>query len=254
MLQCVSFPIYQYCVDHDEMLTVGTDVRKLVFDGYVATNILGCDLRQEFIDLGYDLYQDRDTCSIRFFTDDLFSVALTVETPSVSPDLSQVTKLSELVGRIDHFYLGALFHLYDEEGQFAIALIVGKLLRREKGSIVFGRHQGFEVEGLVDDHLGRCVQCIFVAFSRISVGVLEEGFSSRLVVRADQNAVPFRNRYAHSPASWIELWKRVFTQLESAEFAETRVVVDAVLEEGFAKEVFMTQARTSMLYWSVKIV
>lgn len=50
------------------------------------------------------------------------------------------------------------------------------------------------------------------------------------------------------------MWKRVFTQLESAEFAETRVVVDAVMEDGFSKEIFQKTNGISLLYWSVKIV
>jgi len=194
---------------------MGTDVRKLVFDGYPAANVIGCDLRQEFIDLGYELYNDRDTCAIRFVVDDIFKAG----TPASShPPLAQVTQLSQLQGRVSHFYLGALFHLYNEETQFAIALTVGKLLRKQKGSISFGRHVGVEdsKEGIADDHLGR-------------------------------------DRYSHSPSSWVKLWKEVFTQLESAEFAQTRVVTETVMDAGFGK-VLGARIQISMMYWSVKIV
>ena len=132
---------------------MGSEVRKLVFGGYPATNVLASDIRQEFIDLGYDLYEDRQTCGIRFFQDDLFSllsagVPKPTSTDSLSrPGLSQVSRLSDLVGRVNHIYLGALFHLYTEDTQLAIALIVGTVLKREEGSVVFGRHQGHEEEG-----------------------------------------------------------------------------------------------------------
>ncbi|TCD66533.1 hypothetical protein EIP91_001254 [Steccherinum ochraceum] len=196
---------------------MGTDVRKLVYDGYTASNVVGVDLRQEFIDLGYDLYRDRDTSPIRFFTDDIFTVSPDSTKFQDSVEFSQATKLTQLGGKVSHFYLGALFHLYDEDTQFQIALAVATLLKREKGSIAFGRHQGFEKEGLVDDHLGR-------------------------------------TRYAHSPESWTKMWKRVYTQLESAEYAGTRVVVNAELDAGFGKEIFKTKTPTTMLYWSVKII
>lgn len=49
------------------------------------------------------------------------------------------------------------------------------------------------------------------------------------------------------------MWKRAFTQLESAAFAE-RVVVDAVLEEGYGKDLFGPQSTFNMMYWSVRIL
>ncbi|THH31627.1 hypothetical protein EUX98_g2555 [Antrodiella citrinella] len=194
---------------------MGTDVRKLVFDGYPASNVVGCDLRQEFIDLGYELYKDRSSCAIRFIVDDIFDAD--APTDHAASDLAQVTRLCQLKDRVSHFYLGALFHLYDEQTQFAIALAVGKLLHKEKGGIAFGRHHGVTKEGVADDHLGR-------------------------------------NRYAHSPTSWTTMWRQVFTQLVSAEFANSRIVVDAVLNAGFAKEILGAPSQTGMMYWSVKIV
>ncbi|TCD65128.1 Mitochondrial ATPase complex subunit atp10 [Steccherinum ochraceum] len=175
---------------------MGTDVRKLAFDGYPATNIIAFDLRQEFIDLGFKLYHDRETSKIRFFPGDIFTVS--PGTVDVKPvEFSKATKLTQLKSRVNHFYLGALFHLYDEETQYAIALAVATLLKHEKGSIVFGWHQGQEREGMLDD----------------------EKFQY------------LKHRYGHSPASWAKMWKRAFTQVASAEFAETRVAVGAELED-----------------------
>ena len=39
---------------------MGTDVRKLVADGYPGANVLGCDLRRAFIDSGYTLADAAD--------------------------------------------------------------------------------------------------------------------------------------------------------------------------------------------------
>ena len=154
--------------------TVGTDVRKLVADGYPGRNVLGTDLRQEFLDIGYKLYQDSPSSNpIRFFTSDIFDVpsplslpplpSTTKELPPLSPQqqplilLSEISNLTQLRGRINHFYLGALFHLFNESTQYEIALRVASLLdlSRKEGVVVFGRHQGLEVAGIIDDHLGR---------------------------------------------------------------------------------------------------
>ncbi|TCD65129.1 hypothetical protein EIP91_003060 [Steccherinum ochraceum] len=193
---------------------MGSDVRRLAFDGYPAANIIGTDLRQEFIDLGLELYRDRDTCKTRFFADDIFTVS--PKTVDARPtEFSTATKLVQLKGQVSHLFLGALFHLYDEQTQYAIALAVATLLKHEKGSIIFGWHQGQDKEGAVDDEY-------------------------------------LRGRFAHSPASWTEMWKRVFAQLESAAFADSRVVVDVVLKDGLPPEVY--KSAPMMLYWNVKIV
>lgn len=134
---------------------MGTDVLKLVDDGYPANLVAGCDLRRAYIDLGYKLYRDEYTCPIHFFTSDIFDLPL--ESSSVpTASLKDVSSLADLVGRVSYIYTGALFHLFDKDTQYAIALRLALLLNRNRGSVVFGRHQGKEPEGYIDDHLGRC--------------------------------------------------------------------------------------------------
>ncbi|KAI0685825.1 hypothetical protein BC835DRAFT_490784 [Cytidiella melzeri] len=196
---------------------MGSDVRKIVSDGYPAKNVLGVDLRQQFLDLGYRLYgQSWDT---NFFTSDIFEVPYPFprDTPIDTTPLASVGDLSQLRGRITHFYAGALFHLFDEATQYALALRVAELLDRKTGAVVFGRHQGLIEAGMIDDHLGR-------------------------------------NRYGHSAASWPLLWKKIFSEVESSEFAEKKVVVEAELTEGFAQHVFRARSQANMLVWSVRIV
>jgi hypothetical protein len=161
---------------------VGTDVRRLARDGYKRDHILGCDLRDTYVDLGYRLYDDMPgTNPIRFFTADIFE--LSVPPPSSSQDyaaadpmldetapvpekdpavaretsLPTVENLSALRGRVNHIYSGALFHLFDEDTQMAIALRMAVLLRRAPGAVVFGRHQGKKEAGLIADHMSRHV-------------------------------------------------------------------------------------------------
>ncbi|KIP09368.1 hypothetical protein PHLGIDRAFT_126378 [Phlebiopsis gigantea 11061_1 CR5-6] len=197
---------------------MGTDVRKLVADGYPAARVLGCDLRQSFLDFGYELFRDEDTCGIHFFPSDVFEVPYPGDsTPAPSIDVADVSDIVQLRGAVTHFYTGALFHLFDEQTQYALALRVAMLLKRAPGTVVFGRHQGLQEAGMIDDHM-------------------------------------YRVRYGHSVASWPEMWKKVFAEVESPEFAETRIVVQAKLTEGFHRKQLGARRQTNMLVWSVKIV
>ncbi|TFY62294.1 hypothetical protein EVJ58_g3953 [Rhodofomes roseus] len=197
--------------------SVGTDVRKLALDGYPAASILGCDLRQEYIDLGHKLYRDQESSEVRFFTSDIFHVLPSFTQPSVGAERGvKVTSLSQLRSSVTHIYIGAVFHLFDEATQYAIALRLAALLKRERGAIIFGRHRGLEQEGMIDDHLGR-------------------------------------TRYGHSERSWPILWKKVFTEAGGAEFAETRVKVEAKLTDAFWQHVFGEKRPGNMLVWSVQI-
>jgi len=200
---------------------MGSDVRKLVTDGYPADNVFGCDLRPEFITIGHKLYNDSPHSShIRFFTSDIFDIP---GTPTLAPPslpitpATKVTDLSQLAKKIDHFYTGALFHLFSEEAQYALALRIARLIKRSPGTIIFGRHEGLSEAGYIEDHLGR-------------------------------------TRYGHSCSSWPLLWKQIFTQIESQEFAEKRVIVDAILTAGFGKNAIGTRHDARMLVWSVRII
>ncbi|EJF63731.1 hypothetical protein DICSQDRAFT_167780 [Dichomitus squalens LYAD-421 SS1] len=200
---------------------MGTDLRKLVYDGYPASNVVGCDLRQEYFDFGYELFGDRDRCPIRFFAGNIFDLpdvaahtAVVQETHP--PNLASVDNLSQLRGNLTHIYTGALFHLFNEETQYQLAIRLALLLKRTPGAIVFGRHHGLEHAGKVDDHLGR-------------------------------------DRYAHSETSWPALWKKVFIEVEGEAFVD-KIVVWAKLTDGFTPNVFGAKKQHRMLYWSVQIV
>lgn len=132
-------------------------MRNLVMDGYPAARVLGTDLRKEYIDIGLkDLYRDEDICQIHFFSSDIFDVPLHLEVAEDLAELNEVTHLKQLVGRVNHVYTGALFHLFDESTQCAIARRVARLMIRTGGrAIIFGRHQGKEREDVIPDVMSR---------------------------------------------------------------------------------------------------
>lgn len=142
-------------IAHKAYSAVGTDVRRLVFDGYPASNVLGCDLRQSYIDQGHELYRDADTCGIRFFTSDVFDIPVRQAAVTNALPLSDVTAFSELQNRVTHLYTALLFHLFDEASQYAIAIRVATLLRRQSGAVIFGRHQGMPRASLITDNYFR---------------------------------------------------------------------------------------------------
>ncbi|KAJ3559535.1 hypothetical protein NM688_g277 [Phlebia brevispora] len=188
---------------------MGTDVRKIVKDGYPPSDVFGCDLRQVFIDLGYQLYDDRNKCQIRFFADDIFELPYPEVASTTQADSGDLI-LRSLVGKLTHIYTGALFHLFDEAGQYALALRLTILLKTEPGAVIFGQHQGLDEEGLIDDHARKL-------------------------------------RYGHSAQSWPVFWQRVFSEVESPEFAREHVRVEAVLTEGFSSTVLGIPRRAQML-------
>lgn len=90
-------------------------------------NLYGTDLRQEYLDLGYDLFQDRSKLKSTFFAADAFK-------PNEA--------LTSLEGQLSIIYTGSFFHLFDFDGQFEIAKLVVRLLKPEPGSMLLGRQVG----------------------------------------------------------------------------------------------------------------
>lgn len=136
---------------------VGTDVRNLVHEGYPGANVVGCDLNQRFIDLGHKLYRDAVSCPILFLTSDVFDIPVSTPPhplPTSGVPISKALKLSELANRVTHVHMGAIFHLFEEQMQYALALRIGLLLKREPGAVIFGRQQGStKEEGLLEDNI-----------------------------------------------------------------------------------------------------
>ena len=148
---------------------MGTETRKVVLDGLPGSRVIGCDIEPRFIDAGYKLYDDRATTGISFFVDDIFKldpIAARGEMPA-QVALHEVKSLNELKGRMTYIYAGALFHLFDEKSQQAIAERLATLMKVPSGGsigdapvagcIIFGKQQALESHGVIDKVLGRSV-------------------------------------------------------------------------------------------------
>ena len=140
--------------------SVGTDVRKAVYDGYPGSQIVGYELIPEFLALGHKLCADEHTAPIRFIQGDVFATDIPSAIQSVMPlstPISQVSSLGDLLGRVAVIYTGALFHLFNESTQHAPALRLALLARKDKPTIIFGQHLGLAQAGVIDDGFAKSV-------------------------------------------------------------------------------------------------
>ncbi|KAI1632508.1 hypothetical protein F4809DRAFT_627466 [Biscogniauxia mediterranea] len=112
---------------------LGQDIRKLVADGVPSQNIYGAELHGPFIDLGYDLWRDRDTLQAHLMQAD----ALTLEGGS----------LGDLQGTIDYIHLGMVLHVFDRPRQALLLENCVRLLKPDQpGTMILGGAVG-DVEG-----------------------------------------------------------------------------------------------------------
>lgn len=105
----------------------GQELRRLILDGAPPKNLYCTDLRQEFFDLGYDLFLDRDKWQSTFFAADV---------------LKPSRELDALNGKVSVVYAAAFFHLFDRPEQLSLAKRVVTLLSSKPGSMVLGRQTG----------------------------------------------------------------------------------------------------------------
>lgn len=105
----------------------GQDVRSLVYDGAPPEQIWGTDLQSGFIELGYELFQDKETLKSHFLAADVLDTG---------------SCLAQLDHTIDVTYAGCFFHLFDWEQQVQVAKRIIQLLAAQKGSLVIGKQVG----------------------------------------------------------------------------------------------------------------
>jgi len=103
------------------------DIRRLVADGVDSSKCYGSDLRLDFIDLGYELFNDRDSLKSHFIAADIFD---------------EDSPLKQLYGQIDIIDASSFFHLFTLPEQKQVARSVIKLMRPQKDSLVIGRQVG----------------------------------------------------------------------------------------------------------------
>lgn len=108
----------------------GQETRQLINDGAPAENLHGSDLVQAFIDLGYDLFGDRngEGKKISWHVANIFD-----DTDPAWEDLR---------GRLSIVYTGSFFHLFDWDEQVAVAKRIVTLLKPEPDVLLVGRQIG----------------------------------------------------------------------------------------------------------------
>ncbi|KAH8898682.1 hypothetical protein GQ53DRAFT_877743 [Thozetella sp. PMI_491] len=117
---------------------LGQDLRKLVLDGAVPENVYGAELEGEFINLGYELWRDKDTLKATLMQADIFDT----EGP-----------LQALQGRMDIIHLGMILHVFTREMQFELLKTCIALLKPEPGSLILGQAVGNVQGGLTATNL-----------------------------------------------------------------------------------------------------
>ncbi|KAI8622876.1 hypothetical protein F5Y19DRAFT_483684 [Xylariaceae sp. FL1651] len=109
----------------------GQDLRKLAYDAEAnSPNLIGADFEGRFLELGYELFADKNHSKMTFVSGNVFAEDF----------------LEQYRGKIDIIYLASFLHLFNEVQQNAVIRQLNRLLRPQKGSVVFGRHLG-AVEG-----------------------------------------------------------------------------------------------------------
>ncbi|KAI8380583.1 S-adenosyl-L-methionine-dependent methyltransferase [Choanephora cucurbitarum] len=101
----------------------GTDLRKLLIDGYPSNFLMGMDIQQSYIECGYKLFRDSPkTCPIQFIVNDLFSID---ESYSLCHTISIV-------------HAGSVFHLFQDYETIARFLEKIVLLLKPNGVLAGG--------------------------------------------------------------------------------------------------------------------
>jgi SAM-dependent methyltransferase len=103
------------------------DLRKLAHDGAPASSLYGAELESQYLELGYELFLDRETFQANFIVADIFD---------------EQGPLEELDGKMDIVYIGLFLHLFDLEEQQRICERIVRLLKNKKGVLVLGTQVG----------------------------------------------------------------------------------------------------------------
>jgi SAM-dependent methyltransferase len=115
---------------------LGQELRKLAFDGVPVSKLVGVDLHQQFIDLGYALFKDSESSfGAKFVQADLLDTE------------SAAAKLKPLAGTIDYVFAGCFLHVFDLAQQKDVLKQILALTKPRKGSQVLGWFVGSREPG-----------------------------------------------------------------------------------------------------------
>lgn len=105
-------------------------------DGVRGENLYGADLRLEFVDLGYELFQDKERLKAHFLEADVFEV---------DDEAEGGKELRNLDGTIDIIHAASFLHLFSWDEQVQAGMRMVRLMTED--SLVLGRQAGSSEPG-----------------------------------------------------------------------------------------------------------
>ncbi|KAI2636630.1 hypothetical protein GGS21DRAFT_512382 [Xylaria nigripes] len=110
---------------------VGQVLRKLTLDGVDSSRLYGLDIEPRFLEIGYELFQDRDKFRGTFLVGD----------PLAPGDGDP--RLGTLDGKMTFIHAGSFFHLFTWNDQLRVATRMVRFLdTTQRDIMIFGRHVG----------------------------------------------------------------------------------------------------------------
>ncbi|KAK5634814.1 hypothetical protein RRF57_010527 [Xylaria bambusicola] len=108
---------------------LGFVLRYLAAEGVSSERLYGTDLQERFLDLGYDLFHDRDRTKATYVSGDMLG--------------EEDSSFRKLRGQIDIIYASAFFHLFEAKDQMKAAKrMVGFLKPDCENALIFGQNGG----------------------------------------------------------------------------------------------------------------
>lgn len=109
---------------------VGQVLRKLAFDGVESSRLLGTDIEPRFLDIGYDLFRDRDTFRGEFVFGDLLLHNNNSDDENVNENSNDNDDpLAALDGKATFVHATSFFHLFTWDDQVRAACRIVRFLR-----------------------------------------------------------------------------------------------------------------------------
>ncbi|KAL1610741.1 hypothetical protein SLS60_002411 [Paraconiothyrium brasiliense] len=122
---------------------LGQDVRQMIADGVPDHLVYAVELEAGFIELGYDLFLDRDTLKSHFISADVLEKS------------GPCAKLAGWDGKIDIIYNGRFLHCFGRDDGLLVAIRMTKLLNNRPGSVIVGECLGGKLDREVVAPVGK---------------------------------------------------------------------------------------------------
>ncbi|KAI1743026.1 hypothetical protein F4680DRAFT_410820 [Xylaria scruposa] len=115
---------------------VGQVLRKLAFDGVDSSRLFGTDVEPRFLDIGYDLFRDRDKFKGRFVLGDILK-------QQNEDGKEKDDALDELHAKMTFIHATSFFHLFTWDDQVRAATRMVRFLHPDRRDVMlFGRQVG----------------------------------------------------------------------------------------------------------------